>query len=115
MRLPIPHLGLPHPHLDRAALTDARTIKALFAEFVGTMFFQLLAGTVARGPIETAASYAAIMYLTFTLSGGHLNPAVSLAGAGTGHIDIVRGLLYAVMQILGAIVGAVLQRRPHSR
>ncbi len=49
------------------------------------------------------------MYLTYNLSGGHLNPAVSLAGAGTGHIDLVRGLLYAIVQILGAIAGALVQ------
>ncbi|GIM14659.1 hypothetical protein Vretimale_17609, partial [Volvox reticuliferus] len=83
--------------------------QALVAEFLGTLLFQLYSGTVSRGPVETAAAFAAIMYLTYNLSGGHLNPAVSLAGAGTGHVDFVRGLLYAVVQILGAIAGALIQ------
>ncbi|KAG2486318.1 hypothetical protein HYH03_015022 [Edaphochlamys debaryana] len=99
---------LPHPHLTHA-LRDGALVKALVAEFLGVMFFQLLAGSVTHGPVETAAAFAAIMYFTSHISGGHLNPVVSLAAAGTGHIDLVRGVLYAVVQILGAIVGAILQ------
>ncbi|GLC51565.1 hypothetical protein PLESTB_000516200 [Pleodorina starrii] len=90
-------------------LTGGALNLALVAEFLGTLLFQLYSGAVSRGPIETAAAFAAIMYLTYNLSGGHLNPAVSLAAAGTGHVDLVRGLLYAVVQILGAIAGALIQ------
>eukprot|EP00198_Chlamydomonas_reinhardtii_P002331 XP_001691667.1 major intrinsic protein superfamily, aquaporin-like protein [Chlamydomonas reinhardtii] len=56
-----------------------------------------------------AAAVSRDLYFVGPLSGGHLNPLVSLAGAATGHIDLVRGLCYAVAQILGAILGAILQ------
>ncbi|KAG2450662.1 hypothetical protein HYH02_004502 [Chlamydomonas schloesseri] len=101
-------IRIPHPHVG-LALRDKHFVTALLAEFLGVLLFQLLAGSIGHGPVETATCFAAIMYFVGPLSGGHLNPLVSLAGAATGHIDLVRGLCYAVVQILGAIMGAVLQ------
>lgn len=49
------------------------------------------------------------VYAVKPLSGGHLNPAVSLASAVSGHIDWARGLMYTAAQVLGAIMGALLQ------
>ncbi|KAG2438040.1 hypothetical protein HXX76_005654 [Chlamydomonas incerta] len=101
-------IRIPHPHVG-LALRDKHFVTALLAEFLGVLLFQLLAGSIEHGPVETATAFAAIMYFVGPLSGGHLNPMVSLAGAATGHIDLVRGLCYAVVQILGAIMGAILQ------
>jgi aquaporin Z len=39
------------------------------------------------------------VYAIKHVSGGHLNPAVSLAAAITGHIDWTRGLLYLLAQV----------------
>lgn len=48
----------------------------------------------------------AAVYFVGPLSGGHLNPLVSLAGAATGHIDLVRGLCYAVAQVSECVVAS---------
>ena len=48
------------------------------------------------------------VFITANVSGGHLNPAVTLATMFTGHIKIVRGLAYIFMQICGACFGILM-------
>ena len=43
-------------------------------------------------------------------AGGHINPAVTLGFFIAGRISFLRGLLYTIMQVLGAAVGAALIR-----
>ena len=42
------------------------------------------------------------------VSGGHMNPAVSIAMAVTFNITPVRAVLYVVAQVIGGIVGSAL-------
>jgi len=42
------------------------------------------------------------------ISGGHINPAVTLGVLVSGKMSLIRGALYMVAQFLGAIVGAAL-------
>jgi len=48
------------------------------------------------------------VYITANISGGHLNPAVTLATIFTGHISIVKGIAYIFMQITGACFGILM-------
>ena len=48
------------------------------------------------------------VFITANVSGGHLNPAVTLATMFTGHIKIVRGISYIFMQICGACFGILM-------
>ena len=96
-----------------------------FAEFIATLLFIFLgAGTVVvtGGLMKeglTAARLVAIALahgLTITLlvaatakvSGGHINPAVTLGALVTGKINLGKAVMYVVAQLVGAVVGAVL-------
>lgn len=48
------------------------------------------------------------VYITANISGGHLNPAVTLATIVTGHISVLKGLAYILMQICGACLGILI-------
>ncbi|CAL8468984.1 g8525 [Coccomyxa elongata] len=52
---------------------------------------------------------AVIIYATANVSGGHVNPAVTLANCLTGHMSWGRGGLYMAAQLLGAIFGALIE------
>jgi glycerol uptake facilitator-like aquaporin len=90
----------------RQAMRDRTIIKSVGAEFLGVFFFQLLGALVAGQAFETAALFAALVFAFKFQSGGHLNPAVSMAAAASGHIDWTRGILYVIAQVLGALLGA---------
>ncbi|ODN03845.1 Aquaporin AQPAn.G [Orchesella cincta] len=42
------------------------------------------------------------------ISGGHINPAVTLGVLVSGKMSVIRGVLYMIAQFLGGIVGAAL-------
>lgn len=97
--------------------------RAVVAEFLGTMFFVML-GTGAVVAAATMASEGAAFLTavaiahgigilvavawTASLSGGHINPAVTLAFILTRNIKPVLGGAYIVAQLAGAAVGSLL-------
>lgn len=60
--------------------------------------------------IAIALSFGLVIFvLVQTLahvSGAHLNPAITIALLATGKITIIRGILYVIVQCLGAIAGS---------
>lgn len=87
------------------------TTQKISAEFIGTMFFIFLGGGVtiflkSTGvlgiPVAFGFAYAVSHYLTESASGGHLNPAISLAALLTKKLDIKMFSLYVVAQLAGA-------------
>ena len=92
--------------------------KKLAAEFVATMILVLVGCGVAigvgcadnAGIVATAAAFGvSIIVLAYTvgqISGGHANPAVSLAMAIRGDISWKEFALYCLAQVLGALVGS---------
>ena len=92
--------------------------KKLAAEFVATMILVLVGCGVAIGVgcgdtggiVATAAAFGvSIIVLAYTvgqISGGHANPAVSLAMAIRGDISWKEFALYCLAQVLGALVGS---------
>jgi len=85
--------------------------KAL-AEFLGvTLFLTAICGAVVyqQGPLVTAALAAVLglaILVTAPISGGHLNPIVSIYFFSRREIGLVQLLVYLVAQITGAIFGA---------
>lgn len=88
-------------------------MKNIVTEFTGTLLFVLsIALAVAHaGPMAPLAIGAALMcvvYMGGHISGGHYNPAVTLAVFLRGKIELDDALQYVVSQLAGAAVGALL-------
>ncbi len=106
-------------------LSSPAAWRAAFAEFIATLLFIFLgAGTVVvtggvLGDELTSARLVAIalahglaiallVSATANISGGHINPAVTFGAFITGKISLIKGAMYVVAQIAGAVVGALL-------
>ncbi len=90
-------------------------MKKYLVEFIGTFIFFFTIGNVvlshALGVIPAIAIGFALMIVVYAgggISGGHYNPAVSLAAAIKGGLPWKEILPYWTAQILGASVGAYL-------
>lgn len=99
-------------------------ISLFLSELIGTMILVLLGnGVIANvvlknskggnsGWIVIAAGWAfavtVAVYASGWVSGGQLNPAVTLAMLVTGNISIANAILYITAQCCGAFLGAVL-------
>ena len=111
--------------LGTGDLTSRESHRAALAEYIATLLFVFIgAGTVvtteivagdamtpARLTAIAVANGLAIAVLVAAIarfSGGHINPAVTIAAAVTGKISITRGGMYIFMQVAGAISGAFL-------
>lgn len=53
-------------------------------------------------------SIVVLVYAFADISGGHINPAVTWALTITGQCSVLRGVLYIVAQLVGAIVGTAI-------
>jgi len=87
-------------------------MKKLLTEFVGTFFLVLTIGLTVTAqsqfaPLAIGASLMIMVYMGGHVSGGHYNPAVSLAAMMRGALPSKDYAPYVVSQVLGAIVAAV--------
>ena len=60
--------------------------------------------------VAHALAFTVAVAVAMNLSGGHVNPAVTLSMVITGRISVVRAVLYWVAQLLGAVAASVLLR-----
>jgi aquaporin Z len=86
--------------------------KKLLTEFIGTFFLVLTIGlTVLNGtplaPLAIGASLMIMVYMGGHVSGGHYNPAVSLAVAMRGKLGWHEFGSYVAAQLAGAAVAAL--------
>lgn len=73
---------------------------AYLAEFLGT--FLLLISILATGnALVIGLTLALVIFLIGGLSGGHVNPAVSLAMFINGSLSVMDLIVYAVAQLAG--------------
>jgi aquaporin Z len=82
-------------------------------EFVGTLFLVLTIGLTVLGqspmaPLAIGASLMIMVYMGGHISGGHYNPAVSLAAMLRGKLPSGELGPYIVAQLLGATVASLL-------
>src|SRR5215204_3547679 len=79
-------------------------------EFIGT-FFLVLAVGFASGEHAILVIASALMVMIYAgghISGGHYNPAVTLAVLIRGRIGMSDALIYIVSQIAGAVAAALI-------
>lgn len=89
-------------------------LKKCFVEFIGTFFLVLTVGLTACGahatpmaPIAIGIILAVMVYAGGYVSGGHYNPAVSLAAAIRGALDWKDIIPYWFAQLLAGGVAAL--------
>ena len=79
-------------------------------EFLGTVFFVYV--ILATGnPLASGAAFAFVMLLSATISGGYLNPALSIVMASAGKLPINELIPYILAQTFGALVALELYKR----
>jgi aquaporin Z len=96
------------------------------AEFVGTLLlvffgagaaalvfgYRLYGDSLAAGVVMVALAfgliYAALVYVTGPISGGHVNPAVTFGALLSRRIGPVEAVGYWIAQLAGGIIGALL-------
>jgi len=88
-------------------------MKALLTETIGTFFLVLVAGLAVNGgadlaPIAIGFTLMVMVYAGGRISGGHYNPAVSLAAVVRGALPTARLAPYWAAQFLGGIAAAFL-------
>lgn len=80
------------------------------AEFFGAAFFVYII-LVTGNPLAIGAALALVILLTGPISGGHINPAVSIAMASAGKLAIDDLIPYCLAQIFGGLVALELFKR----
>lgn len=96
-------------------------LKSYLAEFIGTFALVLIAaGAVCAdavtggsfGPWGLALCYGlaamSMVYAYGPISGGHFNPALTIALYGVGRVDPIRAVFFVVSQLLGAALAGKL-------
>ncbi|EPI52614.1 MULTISPECIES: MIP/aquaporin family protein [Gardnerella] len=103
---------------EQKTSAPAPLIFRIFAEFIASVFAIFTIYTfssvvtamygvnvllIAAG---TGLAYAAAISIAAKVSGGHVNPAVTIASMLTGRTSYISGILYIIAQVLGALVAA---------
>ncbi|XP_030374470.1 aquaporin isoform X2 [Scaptodrosophila lebanonensis] len=96
---------------------ELRLWQSLIGEFVGNLilnFFACGACTQPENGLFKALAFGLGVFMAITivghLSGGHVNPAVTIGMLVAGRVSLLRALLYIVFQCLGAIAGTAAVR-----
>lgn len=80
------------------------------AEFLGTLFFMYV--IIATGnPLAIGAALALAILMTANISGGMINPAVTIAMAAAGKLDVNEIIPYILSQVFGALVAVQVHMR----
>lgn len=79
-------------------------------EFLGSIFFIYV--VLATGnALAIGAAFALVVLLTKNISGGHINPAITITMAAAGQIANIEIIPYCIAQILGGLVALELYKR----
>ncbi|VDO68744.1 unnamed protein product [Heligmosomoides polygyrus] len=106
-------------------IEDHKLVRELLAECIGT-FFLLLIGTAANVQAAAVAGgnmtschiawgigFMFAVYLAASVSGAHLNPAISVAQFILGNISAWKVIMYSIAQLIGAYLGTAVSYFGH--
>lgn len=79
------------------------SINSYVAEYVGTFFFILSIFASGGNPLIIGAALAIVIFLIANISGGHVNPAVSLAMFMNGSLKPMELFSYVFAQLSGGL------------
>jgi glycerol uptake facilitator-like aquaporin len=84
-------------------------LQKYLAEFIGTLVFVSVI-LVTGNPWAIGAALALVIWLTASISGGHMNPAVSLVMVSSGKLSKTDVLPYIVAQISGGLLALAIYK-----
>ncbi len=89
----------------------------MFAEFIGTFLLTLFVCGIGIkldqnsmvpglvGALGGGLTVSTMIWVTNSMSGGNINPAITLTLVLSNELNILRGVCYIVFQLLGSIAG----------
>lgn len=77
------------------------TIASYIAEYIGTFFFILAIFASGGNPLIIGGALILVIFLIASISGGHVNPAVSIAMYMNGSLTPSNLFSYVFVQLLG--------------
>ena len=77
------------------------TLKSYLAEYIGAFFFILAIFSSGGNPLIIGAALALVIFFIGSVSGGHVNPAVSLVMYLKGDLNPMGLLGYMAAQLFG--------------
>jgi glycerol uptake facilitator-like aquaporin len=80
------------------------------AEFLGTLFFVYIIISTGN-PLAIGAALALVILVTSSISGGHINPAVTIAMASAGKINVEEIVPYVLAQVFGGLTALQIYKR----
>ncbi|HEY2576618.1 MAG TPA: aquaporin [Streptosporangiaceae bacterium] len=99
------------------AITSERAVAArkYVTEFIGTFFLTFAVGVAVLSgsvfvPLAAGGMLMVMIYAGGHISGGHYNPAVTVAALVRRRIGIADAAAYWVAQVIGAVVAGVIAR-----
>jgi aquaporin Z len=103
------------PERSAVASRGAVAIRKYVVEIIGTFFLVFTVGTTAfiSGSLAPLAIGAALMVMIYAgghISGGHYNPAVTVAALVRGRIGAADAVGYWIAQFVGALLAALAAR-----
>ncbi len=85
-------------------------LQKYLAEFMGTLVFVSVI-LVTGNPWAIGAALALVIWLISSISGGHLNPAVSIVMFSCGKISITELMPYIIAQISGGMLALAIFKK----
>ncbi len=110
--------------LDTSDLSSKAAWRATLAELIAVTLFAFVGAgaivsigmvgadgdtTLIIAALAHGLAIAVLVAAIGRISGGHINPAVTVAAVVTGKMSLVKGVMYVAAQLIGALAGAELR------